>query len=556
MVTLWIGDFRIRQLQNTYKAVQQTAEYHYIIEDLAEYSWFCNSALPQLQSMTLEESNLVIMLGFVDCLYSSVWPYFKANKLAEQYAEEINAFATKHPNFNIYVCTVGPVDGDYPLALNGNEVVTKNKLNEQISLFNKTLKTRCAVKLIDIYNYLNKTSFVTRDGTRYVSETCTELHSYITTNFKSNNSAHFLPRLQAPDPDVDSYLYWTPKNLGGVNPFSAVQNNSVLPNCAAYAWGRFYEIIDEEPKLSASSAKNWYSYEADGYQRGQDPRVGAVACWNSYVAIVEQVRDDGSIITSESDWSSTENFDIWQQRERIIGNGNWGQTNGTFQGFIYCPKLEIDTSPKISNFKVDKCTVTEATISFLAENYKSVNYSVSAGDSVVKGGVFTEKTLYKTITLNKLIPDTTYTVKVEAQNKTGEKISRELLFTTKSAQPASVTKIDFSVDRTNGKFSLKVAKPADITYLSTNSGYDIQLIVNNKVVKTVVENDATKDITLSNFTLSDKFKYKIEPTDNIQIGVRVWVKDNNGTKIYDDQKAKTSRAICLLSRPIKVYLNK
>ena len=80
MVTLWIGDFRTKQLQNVYKAAQQTAEYHYLIEDQAEYSWFIKGALPQLQGITLESANLVVMLGLIDCVYSCVWASFKANK--------------------------------------------------------------------------------------------------------------------------------------------------------------------------------------------------------------------------------------------------------------------------------------------------------------------------------------------------------------------------------------------------------------------------------------------------------------------------------------------
>ena len=556
MVTLWIGDFRLRQLQSAYKDVQQTAEYHYIIEDQAEYSWFCNSAIPQLQKMTLEESNIVIMLGFVDCIYSSVWSSFKVDKIAKQYAETINNFANEHANFNIYVCTIGPVDGNYPFAISDNEVITENKLTEQIILFNKTLKKHCTVKLIDINSYLLDTSFITHDGIRYTSDTCTTIHTYITSNFESNDSAYFLPRLQEPNQEVDAYLYWTSTELGGLNPFDIVQNNSVLPSCTAYAWGRFYEITDEEPKLSTGSADTWYSYKTtDGYQRGSEPRVGAVACWNNYVAIVEQVRDNGSIVTSESDWTTTAT-DIWQQRERTNDNGNWGQSNGTFQGFIYCPKIEIDTSPKISHFNVDKCSATEATISFLADNYKTINYKISTDGAVIKQGIFTEKTLYKTIELTSLIPDTRYTVVVEAQNKAGEKISRELSFSTELVHPVSIKGINFNMDPISGKFTLVITKPDSLGYLSTDSGYDIQLLVNNNVVKTIVENDATRNIVLTDFTLKSKFNYEVKPTDNIQIGVRVWVKNASGIKVYDSDTATTSRVICLLGKPVKVYLNK
>lgn len=556
MVTLWIGDFRIKQLQNTYKAVQQTAEYHYLIENNAEYSWFINSALPQLQNMTLEEANLVIMLGFVDCVYSSVWSSFKANKLAEQYAETINSFASNHTNFNIYVCTVNPIDSDYPFVYGSNELITESKLTSKIELFNRTLKSKCTATVLDSYNYLTNTSFITRDGVRYTPDTCTVLHNYIIANFKSSSSAYFLPRLDAPNSDVDSSLYWTPKAVEGINPYPAVQNNSVLPNCAAYAWGRFYEIIDEEPKLSTGAAKDWYSYTADGYKRGQEPRVGAVACWNNFVAIVEQVRDDGSIITSESNCNGTSGDDkYWHQHERTNEDGSWGQEG--FFGFIYCPTLELDTSPKISNFKVDKCLATEADISFLADNYKTINYKALKGESEIKSGVFTGKTAYKTISLTDLIPNTEYIIKVEAKNKADETVLRELFFTTKQDIPSSVAKITFNywVSESGDNFHLAIYKPEYLGYWEKNSGYDIQLIVNNKVVKTVIENYAANYI-LAPTGFKDTFKYSYKLGDIVQIGVRVWVKDNNGTKIYDNQKAKTSNAICLMRKPVKLYLNK
>jgi hypothetical protein len=158
--------------------------------------------------------------------------------------------------------------------------------------------------------------------------------------------------------------------------------------------------------------------------------------------------------------------------------------------------------------------------------------------------------------LTGLIPDTEYTVKVEAKNKEDETIQRDLSFTTKQDLPSSAEDIKISVDNTNSKFTLKITKPTYLGYWSTASGYDIQLIVNNKIVKTITENNATKDISISNFTLKDKFNYIARLGDIIQIGVRVWVKDNGGKQIYDSDKAKTSKPICLLNKSIKLYINK
>lgn len=126
------------------------------------------------------------------------------------------------------------------------------------------------------------------------------------------------------------------------NPFH--QSGYGMPNCTAYAWGRFAELMDSAPKLSLGNAEEWYGH-ADGYARGKTPRVGAIICWRKgtvgvssdgagHVAIVEQVNDDGSIITSESGWKSAT---FWWQTRRT-NDGNWGQSSSyTFQGFIYHP---------------------------------------------------------------------------------------------------------------------------------------------------------------------------------------------------------------------------
>lgn len=557
MTTLWIGDFRIRQLQSV---TQQAAEYHYLINDQAEYSWFINGALPQLKSMTLEEANVVIMLGFIDCLYSCAWSSFKAKNIAEQYVKAINELVSEYDNFDVYVCTVNPIDSDYPFM---NDKIAKSELTEKIKLFNKTLKANCSALVIDSYNYLTNTSFATRDGVRYVPDTCATLYNYIKIAFKSNTSTNFLQRDQEPNSNVDSFLYWTPKKVTGdvvegINPYPAVKNNSVLPSCTAYAWGRFYEIIDEEPKLSTGIAKDWYSYTTDGYKRGQDPLTGSVACWNNFVAIVEQVNDDGSIITSESDWDTTNTTDIWQRRVRVKGDdNNWGQDG--FQGFIYCPTLKIDTSPKIDNFKVDNCIATETAISFLVTNCKTIEYTILKSEVKIKNGSFNGNG-YKTVSLTDLTPNTGYTIKVEAKNQEGDSIVRELAFTTSQDSPSEATKVEFSIEGkplgVNSKFNLIVNKPGHLGYWKANSGYEIQLIINNRAVKTVTENNATKDVRWQNFTLKDKFNYTVNLGDNIQVGVRVWVKDSSGTKIYDSAKAKMSKAICLISKPIKLYINK
>lgn len=129
------------------------------------------------------------------------------------------------------------------------------------------------------------------------------------------------------------------------NPFE--QSGYGMPNCTAYAFGRFWEITGgSKPKLSLGNAGGWFDY-SDGYDRGQTPRLGAVAVWSStvgdagHVAIVEHINGDGSYIISQSGWQST----FWW--ESTIPASNYYNSSYKFEGFIYNPSANIE--PIVSN---------------------------------------------------------------------------------------------------------------------------------------------------------------------------------------------------------------
>ena len=760
MVTLWIGDFRIKQIQTLYKAAQQAAEYYYLTDDLAEYSWFVNNAITQLPTMSLESANVVIALGFNDCVYSCVWNTFKIDQIAKQYSAAINNLKTEYSNINLYVCSVNPVDAGYPFSESVDGIITQKQLNDKIKLFNSTLKKDCKAAFIDSHSYLADTSFNTRDGIRYIPDTTSTLHSYITSVFNNTSTSLFSPRISAPDSKEDSYIYWMQTADGGENPFT-------MPSCAAYAWGRFYEIISETPKLSVADPEYWYSYTTDGYKRGSTPKVGAIACWQNgapggsdygYVAIVEQVKDDGSIITSEIDAAGT-----WQLITRTKDTGNWGMA-GTyhFLGFIYCPltvsiskedictknsynvsidemkpnaqyiysylsdkgwtlnaiagmlgnmQVESKMSPwswqgaiegsiinedgthslntavlagkspgyglvqwtpyskfidwciskeldywdidsqlqritwevekgdqwgarpskgfdlsfeefitstkdsswlaeafafcyerpgsstgteaqqnalraersangefwynylstlsfdtisnnklKINGFKVDDYQASQASISFFVRNSASGKCTLLKNNNKVSSKKFDIKSGYKTFTFKDLIPNTDYTIQLEAGGENEEKVVRDIAFKTLQDYPYSPKSIEFTtsdkIKSTNSLFTLKVTKPERLGYWKSTSGYDIMLLVNNKTIKTVSITNANQDISWKNFTIKSKFDYECKTGDSIQIGVRVWVKDSTGKKLYDSGAIKCSASICLLNRPISLYINK
>lgn len=136
----------------------------------------------------------------------------------------------------------------------------------------------------------------------------------------------FVQRTTAPTSDEAVYF--------ADNPF--YQAGYGMPNCTAYAYGRFWEILGSKPKLSTGNAGEWYDYTSDGYARGQTPRLGAVAVWKNpgeagHVAIVEKINSDGSILISQSAWGGT----FWWTQALEKGYAFGGSY--VFQGFIYNP---------------------------------------------------------------------------------------------------------------------------------------------------------------------------------------------------------------------------
>ena len=158
------------------------------------------------------------------------------------------------------------------------------------------------------------------------------------------------------------------KNHGGINwcidgkPLD--KDCSVLANCVGYADGRFEEIYREITGYNGKDMKFWYlcnnaenwpeRAEKYGLEMGNTPRPGAVICWQKgtlassdgagHVAIVEEVYDDGSILTSESGYGNSKMF--WTKK-REKGNGNWGQSDAyAFRCFMYNPAVVWKDDPK------------------------------------------------------------------------------------------------------------------------------------------------------------------------------------------------------------------
>lgn len=156
------------------------------------------------------------------------------------------------------------------------------------------------------------------------------------------------------DPDSPAYEYYHgSKCFDPVGSWES-DNSYGMPNCTAYAWGRFREIAEKYTgKLPSNvirgNARDWYDdAPSRGYNVGKTPELGAIMCWWSssagHVAIVENISKDGKTLTlSESGYRG---HYFWKGEATKTATGWYSSYVGgyTFQGFIYIPKLNINTN--------------------------------------------------------------------------------------------------------------------------------------------------------------------------------------------------------------------
>ena len=186
----------------------------------------------------------------------------------------------------------------------------------------------------------------------------------------------FKPRLTKPEAGNPYYNTLAAGGYSGAikgSPTDAGCN--VLANCVGYAAGRFNEIIGK-PEMKyfkvAPNAEDFYDTAiAAGLKVGTTPKLGAIICWAKgktwcsadgagHVAVVEEIKSDGSIITSESGYGCASPF--WTSH-RYKESGNWGQSTAyRFLGFIYQPE---EPQPKYIK-KGDKGAAVELMQSRLA----------------------------------------------------------------------------------------------------------------------------------------------------------------------------------------------
>ena len=421
MSTLIIGDFRAKQLfQYQTKSSDIKFNYNYFISEGAELTWFSANIKSQLAINGMSSGNVIIALGFNDCVYSAVWSSFKIEDLINDYTITLGELTNNFPSTNFYMCSIAPIEADYPFSEYQSGYIPLDVLSEKIVLFNSSIKSVCkdlGITFIDCYEYLMATGFATYDGVRYRASTSKYILEYLSNYVSSVAGAHsFVPRFVAPDLNttdnsevaLDSSIsraFWINQKHGGESKYIEIDDSTgaTIPNCTGYAWGRFYEILGSRPTLCKSydethNAEYWYEDDEDGYTHGDEsakPALGAVMCWRKgalgddssvsgsdagHVAIIEQIdyNNDGSIksiITSESGYDSevfwltkrtiNSSIRVEYKNGKLVESGqlrkyssnNWGASDPyIFQGFIYNPAISDGRHIVVGT--VDKSQVT------------------------------------------------------------------------------------------------------------------------------------------------------------------------------------------------------
>ena len=163
--------------------------------------------------------------------------------------------------------------------------------------------------------------------------------------------------------------YYIRQVTGGLNGAVAgsptVSGANVLANCVGFANGRFAEI-QNDPDLKGiekpfkyqlvCNAENFIeSAKRQGLKISDVPIQGGIMVWQKgatlgggdgagHVAIVEEIYQDGSILTSESGWGSKDW--IFKNLIRTNDNGRWGQNSAyKFRGCIINPGVK---DPKVA----------------------------------------------------------------------------------------------------------------------------------------------------------------------------------------------------------------
>jgi hypothetical protein len=217
----------------------------------------------------------------------------------------------------------------------------------------------------------------------------------------------------------------------------------------------------------------------------------------------------------------------------------------------------------VDGFKTDEVKPTSIKASFVVTKGCSYIYNLTRNKkscATGKGTITTdeEEKTSSVIKLNltkNIRPSATYSLKITVLGEFEEdKYEETITITTPASLPKSASNIVFTcIDEfkgVNSHFNFSATKPSDLGYWQANCGYEEILFINGEAKKTL----SVRSFSGNSFTIKDRYGYTCKTGDIVQIGVRVWTKDEDGKTWYDNQKPEMSDAVCLLNQTVNTYL--
>lgn len=176
-----------------------------------------------------------------------------------------------------------------------------------------------------------------------------------------------------------------------------------LPNCVCYAYGRYAEIRNGFANLPSGNAGDWWDDVTTDFRTGQTPALGAVMCYHDkrpsyqstyrgHVCVVEEINDDGSLVTSNSGWDGPY---FWTSTVyRTLNDRNylqsWMRSGGreyVFQGFIYNDAVTNRISTPYVVAAICGCWVMESGLNPAMWSSNTVPPSTPPWDYIYNNGV-------------------------------------------------------------------------------------------------------------------------------------------------------------------------
>lgn len=163
-------------------------------------------------------------------------------------------------------------------------------------------------------------------------------------------SYSFQPYLTLPPNSKRNAFFISTQNGGLSHCIPRDSSGYTLPNCVALVHAEVLEVITQavgpeearkvESRLCRNNASVYFGYTQDGLQRGQDPKLGAIACWAGgksgagHVAFVTAV-NGRNWAGRASNYSGSAFYTCaytYNSRTKYYLGSSY-----TFQGFIYLP---------------------------------------------------------------------------------------------------------------------------------------------------------------------------------------------------------------------------